>query len=405
MLVGLQVLNAGNSSSVSKEPCCCISALLFGHSCCLAPDAKATQRQLGFSDMVVNSARYLTESSSNLCVRFRQDGYLILPGAIDPDLIDRTRGEIEDRLAFVPLDQRSTLPGFSFDTGRFQDAWRVCPSVAEIAGFPEVLNALSELYGLDAHPFQTLNFTVGTEQRAHSDHIHFSSRPLGFMCGVWVAIEDVTDENGPLFYYPGSHNLPYMSYAELGIDLGSLNSEPEGYIHYETEIQKLAEAHGFKRQTFKAKKGDVLIWAANLIHGGSPVTKNGTTRWSQVTHYLFDDCVHYTPRLSDEVVGNLYVRYPVDIRNAVPIRSAYPVPAPLDSAKTAITNSEVNELKETLTAREETVRDQQIRIDRLMNRNGQMQAEIDAMRNTRLFRYSRAPRAVYAKLRRQLKAK
>ena len=28
------------------------------------------------------------------------------------------------------------------------------------------------------------------------------------MCGVWVALEDITEDNGPLHYYPGSHRLP-----------------------------------------------------------------------------------------------------------------------------------------------------------------------------------------------------
>ena len=32
--------------------------------------------------------------------------------------------------------------------------------------------------------------------------------PEGFMCGVWVALEDMDMENGPLVYYPGSHKLP-----------------------------------------------------------------------------------------------------------------------------------------------------------------------------------------------------
>ena len=32
--------------------------------------------------------------------------------------------------------------------------------------------------------------------------------PEGFMCGVWVALEDMDMDNGPLVYYPGSHQLP-----------------------------------------------------------------------------------------------------------------------------------------------------------------------------------------------------
>jgi hypothetical protein len=58
-------------------------------------------------------------------------------------------------------------------------------------------------------------------------------------------MEDVTEENGPLFYYPGSHNLPYMSYADLGIFRSLDDSELEAYSQYETRIKQFAEAHGY----------------------------------------------------------------------------------------------------------------------------------------------------------------
>jgi len=37
------------------------------------------------------------------------------------------------------------------------------------------------------------------------------------------------------------------------------------------------------------------------------------TRWSQVTHYYFDDCIYYTPAFSDEAVGRLQLRDPVSV--------------------------------------------------------------------------------------------
>ena len=68
------------------------------------------------------------------------------------------------------------------------------------------------LYDREVVPFQTLNFLRGTQQMAHSDTIHFSSLPAKFMAGVWIALEDVTHENGPLFYYPGSHKMPEYNF-------------------------------------------------------------------------------------------------------------------------------------------------------------------------------------------------
>ncbi len=335
------------------------------------------------------AARYLFDTSSELAGRFREDGYLIIPDAIDLDLLTAVRSSIEEKLAALPFDSRPNLPGFSFDTGRFQDAWRIRREVADLAGSEKILGTLEELYGAEAHPFQTLNFTVGAQQRAHPDHIHFSSRPLGFMCGVWIALEDVTEENGPLFYYLGSHNLPYMSYAELGIDPSQFETEPEAYVEYETAMEKLAESRGFKRQIFTAKKGDALIWAANLVHGGSPVKREGSTRWSQVTYYLFENCVHYTPRLSDEMNGELFVRAPVDIRTGLPIASPFTKPnsEPHMTASPAHDSTDV----------EPQQRDDEI--DRLNRQVQRLRTEIDAIHSTRLFRYTRGLRRVYSKLR------
>ncbi len=340
--------------------------------------------------MSIASPRYLFESRSELAASFRRNGFVILSGLVDTALLDRIRTGLEE-MTFLPAEQRPSLGGFSFDTGRYQDAWRLFPDVAELAIAPPIVSALEDLYGAKPHPFQTLNFTVGTEQRAHSDHIHFSSRPLGFMCGVWVAIEDVTAENGPLFYYPGSHNLPYMSYAELGIDTSQLESEPHAYAEYETAIERFAESHGFTREIFTAKKGDVLIWAANLVHGGSPVKKVGSTRWSQVTHYLFDDCVHYTPRLSNEVLGELFVRNPVDIASAAPIRSAF---------TRAQSSPDVREdFEESTRGNHESELVEQV--DRLRRRVQNLEHELDALRATKVFRYTRHVRAVYSWIRRR----
>jgi hypothetical protein len=73
-----------------------------------------------------------------------------------------------------------------------------------------------------------------------------------------------------------------------------------------------------------AKKGDLLIWSSNIIHGGSPVTKDGVTRWSQVTHYFFEDCYYYTPMLSNMVTRELYLRDGlVDITTGETIPQSY----------------------------------------------------------------------------------
>lgn len=50
-----------------------------------------------------------------------------------------------------------------------------------------------------------------------------------------------------------------------------------------------------KRKIFIPKKGECIIWLANLLHGGSKQNNLNLTRWSQVTHYYFKDCKYIVP--------------------------------------------------------------------------------------------------------------
>lgn len=195
---------------------------------------------------------------------------------------------------------------------RVQDAWQFDEDVRAIAANNAVLDLVSKLYGRRAFPFQTLNFPVGTQQEAHSDSVHFSSLPERFMCGVWLAMEDIGADAGPLFYYPASHKWPIMTNAVVGrrgygSDLASAQ-DPFG-----PAWQAMREAYGAQEEQFLPRKGQALIWCANLLHGGSRQNNATLTRWSQVTHYYFEDCIYYTPAYSDEALGKLDLRKPISI--------------------------------------------------------------------------------------------
>jgi hypothetical protein len=66
-----------------------------------------------------------------------------------------------------------------------------------------------------------------------------------------------------------------------------------------------------------------LIWCANLLHGGSLQTDRTRTRWSQVTHYYFQDCVYYTPAFSDEPLGRLALRQITDAASGERVPNIY----------------------------------------------------------------------------------
>lgn len=204
---------------------------------------------------------------------------------------------------------------------RVQDAWMSHKDVASIASNPVLISLLSRLYGRQAFPFQTLNFSVGTQQQYHSDSVHFSCVPERFMCGVWVALEDIDMQNGPLVYYPGSHRWPIYTFEHLGINPDGQRSATDSYGSLVALWKKLVEVRGIAPQRFLARKGQALIWSANLLHGGDTQTDLNRTRHSQVTHYYFEDCCYYTPLESYPMYGRIYFREPTDISKGQKVKN------------------------------------------------------------------------------------
>jgi ectoine hydroxylase-related dioxygenase (phytanoyl-CoA dioxygenase family) len=156
-----------------------------------------------------------------------------------------------------------------------------------------VLSLLSFLLGRRVVPFQSLNFTEGSEQRAHSDSIHMTTEPPGYLIATWIALEDIAADSGPLFYYPGSHRLPWIMTPDYDSGNTAYTIGSDSNRHYEDRIEQLIREHGLEKKLFLPKRGDVLIWHANLLHGGSPIARAGATRRSMVCHYYAENALCY----------------------------------------------------------------------------------------------------------------
>lgn len=262
-----------------------------------------------------------TPEERDIAIQLHTKGYAVIDF---PDRFFNLRAEqIKHDLAHqFDLAQWQKTGWKTNNSLRIQDAWQYHDDIKSIATNPKIIALLSKLYGKQAFAFQTLNFPVGTQQHVHTDSIHFSSVPERYMCGVWVALEDINPDAGPLVYYPGSQKWPILYNEMLGKRVGKTNyklaQEP-----YEPIWREMVKNSGIQPETFCAKKGQALIWAANLLHGGSPQINPELTRWSQVTHYYFEGCSYYTPAFSDPFLGNLCLRKPYDIAQSKRRESEY----------------------------------------------------------------------------------
>jgi ectoine hydroxylase-related dioxygenase (phytanoyl-CoA dioxygenase family) len=193
-------------------------------------------------------------------------------------------------------------------------------SVRALATDPETLFVLKSLHGgVKPFPFQTLNFPRGTKQKIHNDLIHFSTYPQGMMAAAWVALEDIKPDSGPLHFYPGSHKLGMQYYDELGVRRDG--SDEVRYADYEVKLAEYIKDHQLElRIAPEMKKGQVLMWTAALLHGGSEVLNASRTRLSQVNHYYFEGTEHaWVPRLSTLEEGRVQMRAPKYSRGPIEI--------------------------------------------------------------------------------------
>ena len=237
---------------------------------------------------------FVRRLSSSEIDRFQRDGYLIVDTGIPATVLDAVVTDLADYWSGAKTSQAISYA----DGHRIQDAWPVSNSVKTLATWPLVLDVLEELYDKKPLPFQTLNFPRGTEQPAHADSIHFNSEPFGLMCGVWIALEDIGPDQGPLVYYAGSQKLPEMNFEDFG-----LKPDYSEYPKYEEHIKALIDKHQFQPELGIVKKGTAIIWSANVLHGGSKQNDKALTRYSQVTHYYFEGGKAWRPGRSEQGRG------------------------------------------------------------------------------------------------------
>jgi len=227
----------------------------------------------------------LSQDRKDALINWSSDGYAIFRSFFSEETVQSINRLVDE------LIKEKRMP--VKDNRKIMFAVRYSKEVKELVSNQELNDILDLLMGRPAELFQSVNFLKGSEDPAHSDFIHMSTYPYGYLLAVWIALEDIDMDNGPLFYYPGSHKLPYImnDHFDHGGSrwlLGKANK-----VKYAEAIEKIIKEQHLEKRTFIASKGDVLIWHANLLHGGSKMLIPSRTRKSMVMHYFGSDVIRY----------------------------------------------------------------------------------------------------------------
>lgn len=227
----------------------------------------------------------LTPENQNSVLEFDDKGFLVLRNFLTEKTADQINNEIDKLMSDGTVKFRYG--------GKLMFVIHHSEIVKNIGNDKKLLEFLSILMDGQAKLFQSINFINGSQQKTHSDSIHMTTYPLGGLLGVWIALEDVDETNGALHYIPESHKLPYFLNSDYDNEGSAFKIGKKSYKAYEEFLEEKVKELGLKKEVFRAKKGDLLIWHANILHGGEPHFDKSKTRKSLVYHYFDENSVCY----------------------------------------------------------------------------------------------------------------
>ncbi len=194
--------------------------------------------------------------------QYRRDGYIRLPGVLDAYTLGHYGAEIT-RLTLAlntqdtPLEERST-----YDRAFLQvmNLWRTSEVVRRFVFGQRLAGIAAALMGVSAvrlyHDQSLYKEPSGGFTPAHADQYYWplaSDRTVT----VWIPLQPVPREMGPLSFYTGSHH------TALGRDL-PISDESEA------QITAAMEAQGFALDEQPYALGDVSFHAGWTFHRAGP---------------------------------------------------------------------------------------------------------------------------------------
>jgi len=260
-------------------------------------------------DVLVRRRRagQVSAADEELLTHWIERGYVVLEGAVPVDVCEQVKADL--RAAFDHGDRRLRVlaPGEHFghqlEAGtdmrgmRVNDIYVYLESARRALFAEPVLHFLQLIFDAAPMLLQSLSFDSGSRQGYHRDTAYVVVDPPLALAASWLALEDVRAGSGELTYYEGSHRIPGLLFGDT---YKCWHPERDGVAAHDAFMHELvarSESAGLPRRTLLAREGDVLIWSADLAHGGAPVVDESATRRSLVGHWCPEWAV---PRYFDQ---------------------------------------------------------------------------------------------------------
>jgi phytanoyl-CoA hydroxylase len=230
---------------------------------------------------------------------FIKNGYVILEGAVSGSKIDTYLEDFENALSVetdllasvlkIGPEDKSIIPAHlatkRAPLTKYLDTYWIIPSALPLVFNRRTQEFLSIIFSDLPYAFQGLHFETGSTQAIHQDTAYVVCEYPKSLAASWCALEDVKAGSGELIYYEGSHRLPDWFYSKKYKHFNHERDDHQEHLDHLAFLKTESDRRGYPLKRFLPKKGDVLIWAADLAHGGAEIKNTSLTRKSLVTHF------------------------------------------------------------------------------------------------------------------------
>lgn len=244
----------------------------------------------------------ITERQAELLTTWTQKGFVVLESAIPDSEIDAALADLDRAFAGRLPDVYFECPAIVRGIAGWHEGMNAAPAkvldlhwfsnaIRDVIFSPQIMAFLHLVFDSKALASQTLGFYRGSAQDPHQDSAYVPYTLAQAFVASWIALEDVAAGAGELFYFEGSHRLEDFLYGDeyksvveairAGVPRDALDIDIDRHM---AGIRRRCELAGFTEKRFRPKRGDVLIWHSDLVHGGSSISEAHTRR-SIVTHY------------------------------------------------------------------------------------------------------------------------
>ena len=245
------------------------------------------------------------------------EGYFIQRHAVSPDrfdLLDQvtkdlddlwTTDEVMDGLQIMSLHIPGKMPAptsheelLSWPLERRLElrdtqTWRIhyyspySKAAQALTWGDKIVETCDLIFGEEASNINCIGFKYGSEVTLHCDLDAYHIHPANRLIGIWLALEDIQPEAGPLAVYPGSHKIPQWP---------GWNNYPQTCLrtsHVETRDRQAAflkeAAKDMERRPLPINKGDAIYQHPLQVHGADKRVDRTLTRRSLVMHFSVRD--------------------------------------------------------------------------------------------------------------------